>query len=234
MIINLLKNVWQEEVASYRYGKHVVAAVLLLGSCYGGYHVYTWHRANQERAAQAVLAEAIDEFDKALFYLVDGTHQNVQLAQQFFKDAELAFNVAATSHKDSNYLPYVYAFQADIQLRQGNKEKALELLDTSIKAFAKSHPLHDLMSIKKALVLLDTGDAQQGVTQLEALAAGKGMHADTAAFYLGYYYLVTGKENDCVRVWTALREAMRTTTMKAGRSAWLAIVEEKLQQLGEH
>ncbi len=233
MIVDMLRNVWREEVLSYRYGKQVAFFALFAAIFFGGYQGYTWHKMTREKAAQYAVAEAIDELDKANYYLLDAKEQNIQLAQQYLKDAQLAFDVVKNSHGSSDLAPYALAFEADIALRQGDNKTALELLDKAVNAMSSKDMLYGMMQIKRALVRIDTADVAGGVAELEKYAADKkNPQADTAAFYLGYYYMTADKIADAVRVWTALRDSMKNVDKQSAVSPWLAIVEDKLQQLG--
>ena len=233
MIVGMLRTIWREEVLSHKYGKEIAITCLCAAIGFGAYQGYSWHRYKQEKLAQYAMAEAIDELDKAQYYLLDQKEQNVQLAQQYLKDAQLAFDTVHNSHSSSSLVPYSYAFEADIALRQGDNQRALELLDKSLSSMSSKDPLYGMMRIKRALVRIDSADVATGVQELEKIVADiKNPHADTAAFYLGYYYLTEGKKADAVRVWDALRQAMKNVDKKSAQSPWMVMVEEKLHQLG--
>ena len=233
MILHVLRSVWRDEVLSYRYGKEVVLLVLVAGVSFGGYQGYAWHRSNQEKNAQYAMAEAIEELDKANYYLLDPKSQNIPLAEQYLKDAQLAFDVMNGTYSSSKLYPYACAFQADIALRQGDVSSALQLLDTALSKMSVKDKLYGMLQIKKALVLIDTNNAETGIASLEKYAFDKkNPHADTAAFYLGYYYFVNNNKNDAIRVWSELVQSMKAFDKKSEKSPWLLLVEDKLEQLG--
>lgn len=233
MIVNMLRTIWREEVFSYRYGRELAFALLFGALFFGGYQGFQWYKANRERSAQYAMAEAIDEIDKANYYLLDSKERNVQLAQQYYKDAQLAFDVMDNTHANSDLIPYSYAFKADIALRQGDHAQALDLLNKAIAQMSYKDKLYGMMLVKRSLVRIDSQDEQTGVAELEKYAQdSKNKAADTAAFYLGYYYFTHDKQSDAIRVWTALRDSMKNVDKKSAQSPWLVIVEDKLQQLG--
>ncbi len=233
MILHVLRSVWRDEVLSYRYGKEVVLLILVAGVSFGGYQGYVWHRSHQEKNAQYAMSEAIEELDKANYYLLDPKSQNIPLAEQYFKDAQLAFDVINSTYSSSKLYPYACAFQSDIALRQADVPAALKFIDTALSAMSSKDALYGMLQIKKALILIDASEVEVGLSALEKYAFDKNNpHSDTAAFYLGYYYFVNNKKDDAIRVWTALSQSMNMVDRNSEKSPWLILVEDKLQQLG--
>ena len=232
MILDMLHTLWRDEVLSYRYGKQVFFCIVAVLCGFAGYQGYTWYFYKQNVAAQHALAEAIDEYEKANYYLLDQKNQNKPLADQYYKDAQLAFDVVKVSHSRSVLSDYAKAFEADIALREGDYASALTLLDDVISQMSTKNPLYDLMFIKRTLVALDSGDLSALATLNNVANDAQNSHFDTAAFYLGYYYFVHDQTDQAIQVWKALKDRMNAVQIKSGKSPWLPMIEEKLQQLG--
>lgn len=234
-MLNTIRSLWREEVLSYRFGREIALSIAVAGLAFGAYKGYQWHRYKTEQAAQYALSEAIDELDKSMFYLLDSKDRNIELAQQFFADAQLVFDTMHSSYARSGLIPFAYGFEADIAIHQKDVEKALSLLDKAVASCSSGDVLRSLFVIKRALIALDFDkDVEANLALLEKMAFDpKEKNYDSAAFYLGYYYLTHDRKNDAIRVWSMLRESMmKVTSYKTARSPWLFIVIEKLDQLG--
>lgn len=232
-MITIIKQLWREEVLSYRYGKEFSIAILVAGVLFGGYQGYAWHKYKKEQAAQYTLSEAIDELDKAMYYFMNKKDRNVEVAQQYLTDAQLMFDVMHSSHKGTTLEAYAYGFESEIALRKGDIDGALAILDQGIAKLSHKDPLYGFMCVKRVLIALDHGKkVDEALEFLEKMAANtKDFASDTAAFYLGYYYLTHDKKEDAIRVWTHLKVNAESNKSKSAQSPWLFFVTEKLKQL---
>lgn len=228
-MIKALVQEWWQELQEDVYSFYGTIALSLLAVGWGSYQGYHYYRSYQERKAQLVVAEAFEEFDKALYYKLEGKDSQ-EVLQQRFEDARLAFDEVIQSAGSSYLYPYALAFQADITLQQGDTQGALDLLKQSVQKLNASMPAYYLIKTKLALVLMDHGSLEQGLKELELLAHDKANPTyDTAAFYAGYYYWTQKDFSQVEHFWKLLKPTQ--TTPENGISPWWSLAEEKLQQI---
>lgn len=221
---------WWRDVTEYEYSLHIGLIVGVLVAVFGGRELYKMYVGSRESAAQVVMAEAFEEYDKALYTLLEGKDSK-ELIDQRFDDTKLAFDGVLQNHGSSSLAPYAQAFEADILLQKGDRAGAIKLLEKSIESMSAKDPVYYLIKTKRALVQLDNGVIDASLDELHALAFNKdNPTADTAAFYLGYYYWTMHQPGKAREAWKQLEPA-DTTVSENGVSPWLAIAQGKLQQI---
>ena len=228
MVQELIKEKWCE-VVEYEYSLHIAVVLGILIAIFGGREGYQWYVASRERAAQIVMAEAFEEYEKALYNAIE-QKDSKELSDQKFEDAKIAFDVVIRQHAGSLLVPYAFAFQADIALQKGDRKTALNMLEAGISKMSSGAPAYYLLKTKYALVTLDDGQVEQALSELHALTTDtKNPNADTAAFYLGYYYWTKQDATKAREVWKLLEAFDKKNTRST--SPWLSLVKAKLQQI---
>ncbi len=219
---------WWYDLKNYNYAALGVAALFVLLIIGGLWMSFRWYVSYREEKAQFAMSEAFEEYDKALFHLVDGKSSQ-EVIRQRMEDAHLGFDVMMRNHGGSYLLPYAAAFEADVFWYEGKKQEALFSMEKAVKT-ASSSPLLYLLKTKLALMKLDSGNEEDGLKDLLQLATdANNPHADTAAFYLGYYYWSKGNELKARESWQLLEKFDDPKSVRNAVSPWLAVARAKLE-----
>ncbi len=227
MVYGLVRQWWQG-VRDRNYTALASAVVVFFLLVFGLWQGYQWYVVSREEKAQFAMSEAFEEYDKALYQMIDEKKTSREVAQQRMEDAHLSFDVILRNHDGSFLAPYAHAFEADIYWYEGKKDEALLAMEKAVKGSAKS-PLIYLLKTKNALMKLDANREQEGVSELSTLARdSKNSNADTAAFYLGYYYWSKKDEVHARESWQLLEKFADTKGVQRATSPWLAIAQMKL------
>jgi tetratricopeptide (TPR) repeat protein len=197
--------------------KQGLIALALLVSIAGGAALYYRHRVSNEQQAQKVFSEALAEYHKA-----------VQSDQESgWEEIEKLWKAAYQQHGSTLYGPYFLAFQAEAAMRQGKTEQALNLMDSAISGMSAKSPLYYVYAIKKALMGLDSNQAelqQKALTELTALAEDKhNPQKDEARYYLGYTAWSRHQAEEARQIWAPL--------LKQDASVWSRKVQALLTSL---
>lgn len=228
-MIKALVQEWWQELVEDPYSRYATLILLIVVLVWGGRQGYDQYIAYRERKAQLVMSEAFEEFDKALYYKLEGKDSS-EILEQRFEDAQIAFDAALQGNSSSDLYSYALAFQADISVQRGDKENAITLLEKSIASMNKKTPGYYFIKTKLALVSIDAGKVDQGLKDLEALARdAENLTFDTAAFYAGYYYWLQKDVQKAQELWLLLKPSDKTS--KRGISPWWALAQEQLQQV---
>ncbi len=227
MVYGLIRQWWQE-VKDFNYTAVASTVVVFFLLMFGLWHGYQWYVVSREEKAQFAMSEAFEEYDKALYQMIDDKQKSPEVVHQRMEDAHLSFDVVLRNHTGSYLAPYAHAFEADIYWYEGKKDEALAAMEKAVRGSAKS-PLIYLLKTKTALMKLDANQEQDGIAELSALSQdSKNPNADTAAFYLGYYYWSKKNEVKARESWQLLENFKDTKGMQRGTSPWLAIAQMKL------
>lgn len=226
MVVELVSQ-WRQEVRNLNYTALIGTAVAFFLLVFAAWRGYGWYVSSRESKAQFAMSEAFEEYDKALYEMIDEKH-SPEVARQRMEDAHLSFDTVLNNHSGSYLKPYAHAFEADIYWYEGKKDQALESMDQAVKNAAGS-PLIFLLKTKAALMNLDAGNKDQAISDLQALATDqKNPNADTAAFYLGYYYWSHRNEVKAREVWQLLEKFNNPKGLRGSVSPWLAVAQMKL------
>ncbi len=220
---------WWRNIVEDKY--NLIGAVAILSALlfFGGRQGYRMYVASRESAAQVVMAEAFEDYDKALYYALEGKDSK-EVVEQRFEDAKIAFDGFLQNHSGSSLALYAMAFKADISLQKGDKQAAIATLEKALAGASVNAPGYYLIKTKLALVRLDDGQTDQALKALSDLAHEyNNPTSDMAAFYLGYYYWVNRDLNKAREAWKLLEQL--GNAQGQGVSPWLAIAQGKLQQV---
>lgn len=182
----------------------IVSAVSLFG-------IYNWYRVRMNRHAQQILAQCLEEYQRAT--------QNMQA--QLWHDVERACEQGYSQYSSTDLSPFFLALQADALLFQDKATDALVLLNKTVANMSKSSPLYYLYATKLALMI---HDYEQNDTQLQQLAQDSyNPYRDMAQYYLGYFAFAAGNTNQAQELWESLRQQ---------QSIWAQRAQSQLQGLG--
>jgi hypothetical protein len=226
---------WLQELKEYNYSTWLSTVVMVLLFALGGFNVRKWYVASREQKAQFAMSEAFEEYDRAILRMVNSKESDDQVVKQQLEDAHLSFDIVLRNHGSSALSSCAHAFEADIYWYEGKKDEAIRAMDDAIKGSSKSPLLYE-WKIKSALMKLDAGKEQEGVSELNALAIDpKNASADRAAFELGYYYWCAKDEARARDAWQLLEKfsGSKDDQFKRTVSPYLAIAQTKMNTISE-
>jgi tetratricopeptide (TPR) repeat protein len=229
MIQRVIQN-WYREIVEDKYTLALTIVLLCGGAYWGSTELYKRYSMHVGGKAQIVVAESVEEYDKALYnyFEKDGAQE---LALQQFEDVQIAFDTVLKQHGSSSLVPYALSLKADTFALKGEFKDALTVLDSAISKMSSSTPGYYLLKTKHALVQLDAGQVDVGLTALRDLAFNDSNPTfDTAAFFLGYYYWTQHNKDKAREVWKQL-ETAENKKMPSATSVWLQLAQEKLQNI---
>ena len=226
MVYELARQWWQE-VREFKYSAVATALLLFALLAFGVWTAHGWYVASREEKAQAALSEAFQEYDEALGMMMSDKNSD-DVIKQRLEDAHLSFDVMSRNHGGSYLAAYAQAFEGDVYWYEGKKEEAIASLEKAVRGASKS-PVVYLLKTKLALMRIDAGQEQQGLTELQALAQDKhNPNADAAAYNLGYYYWVARDETKAREAWQLLEQYKGDNGMQRSVSPYLDLAQMKL------
>lgn len=229
MIQKVIRN-WYREIIEDKYSFALTTVLLCVAAYWGGGEIYLRYKKHSGGKAQIIVAEAVEEYDKALYNYFE-KESGKELALQQFDDVQIAFDTVLKQHSGSSLIPYALALKADTFSLRGEFKEALSLLETGISKMSSSTPGYYLLKTKYALTQIDADQTESGLAALRELAFNtKNPTFDTAAFFLGYYYWAQQDKDKAREAWKQL-EATEDVIKKNAVSPWLAVVQEKLQNV---
>lgn len=229
MIQALIKD-WYREIVEDKYSFAITVVIICGGAYWGGSELRLRYKKHTGGKSQIVVAEAIEEYDKALYNHLE-KDGGQELAAQQFEDVQIAFDTLLKQHSGSSLVPYALAFKAETLALKGDFKDALTVLETGINKMSSSKPGYYLLKTKHALITIDAGQEKEGVDALHDLAFNSSNPTfDTAAFFLGYYYWAKKDKEKARHAWKQL-ETTAESKLKQGVSPWLQVVKEKLQNV---
>ncbi len=197
----------------------------LLG--YGCLKAYRWYDERKQKAAQTLFSEVLREYEKVVHEQMQGK-QSAQALEQQWEDVVVGLQSVESGHSSTVYGAASYALNASIAMEKKHYDEALALMDKAIEGVSKNSPLYYVYKTKRALMLVDAHKVDEGLTSLRALAACQANnYADTAAFYLGYYYWLKGDMAQAKDVWKFFTDK-EINEQKEAVSPWTLIVRNKL------
>lgn len=220
---------WWRDIVDDKY--NLIGAIVILSALifFGGRQGYRMYVASRESAAQIVMAEAFEDYDKALYYALEGKDSK-EVIEQRFEDAKIAFDGFLQNHSGSSLALYAMAFKADVALQKGDRQAALATLEKAVSSASVNAPGYYLIKTKLALIRLDEGQTEQALNALSDLANEyNNPTSDMAAFYLGYYYWVNRDLDKARAAWKLLEQV--GNAQGQGTSPWLQIAQGKLKQI---
>lgn len=187
----------------------------------GGWFLYYQRSVAREQAAQLILAQCLNEYEKGI---TDAT-----VASQVDGMAQVGYRQYGNTHIG----PFFLALRVDALLAQGQRDEALKLLQEVIKGLASQPMFAQLYRIKYALILLDTVDAaqvEQALSLLEQEAHyAQGYNNDRALYYLGAYYGANGNTERAQQYWNELVSLPAANDQS--QSPWAHLAKEKLESI---
>jgi predicted negative regulator of RcsB-dependent stress response len=203
----------------FAQSRHFFMVLSVLAVLVGLFFSYRLWVAKREQAAQYDFSALIAEYDAMSR---EKNPQWAPLLEKFEKNYE--------KHSSSSLLPYYQGYKVNILLKQGDKSAALTTLDSMITNM-QSSPIVALYEMERALIKLDSADAEMnaiGLTSLKILAEdSNNIFRDSAQFYLGRYYWATDQIDLARTVWQQLVDEQRDEKIAA--SPWVNQVQELLK-----
>jgi len=170
---------------------------------------------NQE--AQKILSVCLEEYVRA----INGS-------EELWPTVEMNCQLGYEQNSSSDLAPYFLAIKVEALLHQGKKEAVQPLLDTMMNGFSASSPLYHLYQTQKALIELDSDDAnnvKKGLETIKSLAENKqNNNRDLALYYLGLYHWAHDQITEAQEPWQELVQQFPT-------SPWAKPVSIKLLQV---
>lgn len=229
-MIQALIQDWYREVVEDKYTLAFTVVLLCAGAYWGGRELHLRYKKHTGGKAQIVVAEAVEEYDKALYNYFEKEGAQ-QLALQQFEDVQIAFDTVLKQHSSSSLIPYALSLKSDTFAFKGDFKEALSILQTGISKMSSSQPGYYLLKTKYALIQIDAGQSKEGLSALRDLAFDTSNPTfDTAAFFLGYYYWTEHDKDKAREAWKQL-ETTENNKIKNATSSWLILVQEKLKNV---
>ena len=214
----------EPKLQEFRYIREIALALAIALGAGVGMFGYRYYTTSREQEAQLALAELMQEFRQG------------QYGRGFVDWTDLATRISLeyNQHSGSYLAPYFLVLQADALAKQGDKAEAVQMMDQALGALGKSSPLHYAYATKRALMQLDTEDAQEKNAGLEALTTlahdTKNTDRDAALFYLGSYHWSQKDMDNAKKSWQEL-VATFEKAKPAALSPWVELAKERLDQL---
>ncbi len=187
-------------------------AFAIAGLCYG----YFMHMRQKEYAAQQILAECIDEYNRVR--QGSGEWANVELMCKAGYERFAATKTAA----------YFMVFRADALLALDQPEAAIQLLQQMLERLGSSSPLYALFKTKLSLIKIDDHNPrtqEEGVQELKELAAdANNIQRDVALYYLEHYY-AAHNQPEAAQATLAELQALQPLEHSA-QSPWVVLAQE--------
>ncbi len=201
------------------------AFVALFGyGCLKGYHFYN---ERKQKAAQALFSDVLHEYEKVLKEQFKGEQSAQALAQQW-EDVVVGLTSVEADHASTVYGAASYAVHASIAMEKHLYDEAFSFIDLAIKNVSKSSPLYNIYRTKRALMCMDGNKVEEGIAALKELITDTANNsADTAAFYLGYYYWTNNDIAQAKEIWKFFTLQASNEKPEAV-SPWAQIVQSKL------
>ncbi len=176
--------------------RNFAIALGVIGALCAAYLVYRWYSSHRAQASHALFEEQVAGYTRAT---------NPEQLEAVVIDLK-----SAHDQSSNDMAPYLMAYEVDALIKLGKKDEAIQRLDSLISSLSSSNPLINLYKTKRALIKIDSDDAQikdAGLAELENLAQDKkNKNRDEAQFYLGLYYYVADNMELAKKVWQELAE----------------------------
>jgi predicted negative regulator of RcsB-dependent stress response len=200
----------------FRYFWQLLLAIVLVGVMGASFLGYRWYHQWYTEQAHAELARAIEVFERA--------HQ--EGTEALWDEADRAFGNGYIRYQNSSLAPYFLAFQAEVALRAGNKDKARDLMAKVLHSVKKDSPFSTAYAIKQARMNIDSGQpelVEQGMQALRLLAQDAGnVDRDMALYYQGLIPFEQGDRKAALEIWEELIKAY------GQESLWAQVAQAKL------
>ncbi len=214
--------VYSNLVGNSKHRNYIVLLVMafvltaLLGLSWFG---YSYYKNKSEQAASQEFAKIAQEYSKKI-------HLN---NKDDLNDIEHILKAAAQKHKNSKLYPLFLSYQADALLKQNKYKEATEIFDTIVNSVKQNDPLYYAYSIKRALLKLDSKDAQlesQGYDELKELANNvNNPLQDMAIYNLGLNEFFKSNKDKAKELWQTIINKDKQD------SSWYNLAKSRLESL---
>ena len=231
MVQELLSDWWQE-VTKRKYFNSIVASLLALLIVVGGWKGREWYVAQREAKAQLIFADALDEYQLALYHSLVKPGEKGKI-EDHIQDTMIALNTIIEKYGSATLSAYAKVLKADTHLLQNETVEAIALMQEAVNQMGSSSPFYYLLKTKIALMMIDANQSDKGIFLLQELLNDKNNNqSDDTAYFLGSYYWSQGEYKDAARVWWRFAKGNQ---LKNGQkpSPWAPLVQEKLAQMSE-
>ena len=166
-----------------------VAFFCLLG---GGSLSYHWYKAQIEQSAYSALKKAIKVYETPIITgKKNANTESFTSVEEKLAAVEAAFKEAYDQHCSSGIAPLFLAYRGDIALDAQNFESAYKFYQEAAEK-SPAGGLRDLLSVKVALIGIDTKNPEncaRGIETLKKIALDSRSAASAYAYYQwGLYY----------------------------------------------
>lgn len=182
---------------------------------------YNWYAVYQNKKTQVILAECIDEYQKA-----------VGSSQSIWPEVALMNDLGYEQAQASSLKPYFLVIEAQALAHQGKIAEAIATLEQAEAKLSSNLPYKNYYLLTKALIQLDAQDAstkEQALFNLQELAHdNSNMFQDAALYFLAEYY---SANNDFEKAQTERQLLVGGLDTVFKDSPWAAKVKEKFPSL---
>lgn len=129
---------------------------------------------------------------------------------------------------------YFNALQAEVDQREGDRAAARFTMHKAASALSESDPLKDIYTISAARMDLEQGDAQaqeKALKVLESYARTQSYYQDMAQYYLGTFYIASGKQAEGRTVLSELISSQEKFEGKDTYSPWADAARQVIDQV---
>ena len=195
----------------------------------GGYYLQGWYSNRVESAAQLAFTESLDIYNQALSKELMTTEK----AANEWDESDLAFKTAYDQNKNSKISPFFLVYQAQSLAREGEIEKAVNIIDEAIHDVSNDLHFTNLFRTAKNLILFNgsTEDKASAFKDLENLASDKDNPLeDMALYFLAEYYYSEGDLEKAKGLYKRASEISFKNELNL-ESPWVELSKEKLASL---
>lgn len=202
-----------------RYRIYLIVFVVLITLAASGAGLWFFYKYYENKRSQDItikLAQFIEDYDKS---------SNLE----DIKELQDVLTVISDKYKNSKLYPFLIAYKSDIELKQNNEKRAIELLDDMVNSFNVSAPLYYVYAMKRAFLKLNSkinSFNNQGYTELKTLSNDVNNPLQVMAIYhLGLYEFYKGNESEA-------KKLFETVLLKAKQSSgWYFMAKTRLRFL---
>lgn len=221
-----------KEQYSARYLREVMIGVVVLTALAGGYFLNKFYVQYREEKAFVALSEVVDSFSQSqrIAQSLDLQKDKEKLTQAW-QNTEMLIDALYKEHINSYLAPYFLVFKSQMVLeRDGDLQKAIQLLDDALIGIPKNSELGSLYHMKRIKMGFDSHDAavrEKSVHDLIKITQDSNDYAFEEALYLlGVYYLSI---NDLVKANETFQKLVAGSDKQALlKSPWVKLAQEKL------
>lgn len=187
----------------------ILLALLVVASS-AAYYWYSIYRAEN---SQIFLSDCLFEY-----------RQQLESNEPAWQDVVMMTDLAYEQTTFAPYKPYLLVIKAQGYAQQGNITDAIVMMDQALAQIPTDSPYKHEYMLTKALMQLDAQEdavQEQGLSQLQELAATDHLFQDVAIYYLAHYYQIYDNQQALTDILNQARE------QNFSDSPWIAKLKQE-------